>query len=357
MTFRHVHLLLAFIPIIASHARADSITLRRSLTAQPGSAITLADAAELEGPAAEALADLIIIESADDLPVHTSGDRRLELALVRDRLDAQPGVNWAFLSLRGSEARVRTHTPTAGLTPRAEPARIATTVQPVTLDQLDPGSIRALAQRVLLRILKVEPEDLRVTWSASDDGLLDQQVSTRTVHVQPIGSSARMPLSVTIYQGDRIASRETVRAGIQVRRTAGVIAKAAPRGTTLTPEHVTRRVMWLDPGTDPASSFVGQVTTRRLEPGAIVETADVSPPLIVERGKVIMLHCIAGAIALKTPARALESGRDGQTIRLEMIRTGKRITARISGTPNGPVRAVLVVSTDEKTHQNQGDQP
>jgi len=357
MIFRHSHLALACLALATGAALADSITLRRSLSVEPGSAITLADAAELEGPAAEALAGLILIDSADTLPRHTSGDRRLELALVRERLDAHPGINWAFLSLRGSETRVRTEAPKINRGPVTTTAEADSPDQPETLDQLDPGSIRALAHRVLLRILKVGPEDLRVKWSESDAELLDQQVEGRTIHVQPIGSSARMPLSVTIYDGDRIARRETVRADIQVRRTARVIGKAAPRGTVLSPEHVTTRVMWLDPGTDPAPAVVGEVTTRRLDPGAIVETADVAPPLIVERGKVVMLHCVAGAVALKTPARALEQGRDGETIRLEMIGTGRRVTARVSGTPNGPVRAVLVVPTDAEATQNQGDQP
>jgi flagella basal body P-ring formation protein FlgA len=350
MILRTTQSVLAALAISAGPAVADSITLRRSVEIAPNTPITLADVATLDGPAAEELGGLVVADSIDDLP-GGAGARRLELSVVRGLIDADPRTNWAFLSLRGAETLVRTDGPRVEAARKAEPpAPVAEEQHPETLEQLDPGSIRALAQRVLIRILRVEPGDLRATWSAKDAELLDQQVGGRNIHVQPLGSSRRLPLRVTVYEGDRMTLNRVIRAEIEVRRTAQVVARAAPRGTMLTEDHVTPRAMWLAPDIDPAATVVGEVAARRLDPGAIIEAGDVAPPMIVGRGKVTMLHCVAGAVALRTPARALEDGRDGETIRFEMLSTGKRVTARITGTPNGPVRAVLAMPSAADHH-------
>jgi len=287
----------------------------------------------------------VLIERYDTLPRTPDGTRRLDLQTVRDALDDHPAVNWAFLTLRGTAVRLRTERP------KIEPAETADPTQtqpdPDAPQPILPGSIRELANRVLLKILKVEPDALRVRWSPSDDELLDQPVDGRVIHAEPIGRSSRIPLSVTIYDGDRIVRTETVRADITVRRPVFVVAKPIRRGAVIKPEHFTPRTVWVKPDVAPARSVAGETATRRLDPGTIIENDDVSPPIAVERGEIVMLHCIAGAVALKTPARALDDARAGEVIELEMQATGKRVTARI----NGPGRAVLAVPTTQQAKQ------
>ncbi|USN98093.1 MAG: flagellar basal body P-ring formation protein FlgA [Phycisphaeraceae bacterium] len=322
---------------IGPTASGDSIVLRRSVEAGEGP-VTLSRIADLEGPKAEALADVIIADDAALLPIAGAHARRVDVALVRERLEGQPGVNWAFVTLRGTATRL------------VEPARTAieaespappTSAAPAERPEqaVIPGTIRALAQDVLLKILRVEAEDLRVRWPDRYDDFLNEPVNGRLIHVQPIGQSARIPLSITVYDGDRIVREETVRAEIRVRRRAHVASRPLARGTRLVPDDYSTRVLWLDPGELPAASVDDQVTTRMVEPGSAIEESDIAPPFVVERGEVVMLRCIAGAVMLQSTARALEAGRDGDVIRFELTSNGERVMARM----NGRGKAVLVV--------------
>ncbi|HHN77474.1 MAG TPA: hypothetical protein ENK11_02205, partial [Phycisphaerales bacterium] len=233
-------------------ARADTITLHRSAVIEPGAAVRLSDIAELEGPRAEALASFILIDDTDELPRGVSpGTRRLGLSMIRERLKSEPGVNWAMLGLRGSAVLISHPS-----TPRPEPGGRESARQKKGAARPEqrvlPGSIRALARDVLLDILKVGSEDLRVRWPDRKSAFLDEPVAGRTVHIQPLGRSSRLPLSVTVYEGDRIVRTETVRTDIRVRRPARVVSSALPRGSVLSEKNTTRRVLWLEPGVTPA---------------------------------------------------------------------------------------------------------
>lgn len=328
--------LLAGLGIAPAHA--DSITLRRSVVLEGQGPVRLADVADLDGPRARSLSDVVVVESPTLLPRDEHRGRRLDMALVRDRLTAEPGVNWAFLTVHGSSVLLREPPPKVD---RAEAPRADTREDPS--EPIDtpivPGTVRALAHDVLLKILKVRPEDLRVRWPERHSGFLDEPVDGRLIHVQPLGSSSRIPLSITVYEGDRIVRTESVRADLSVRRRAFVVSRAVTRGTRLDAPHATERLMWLDPGVAPALEVLGQTTTRRLEPGSVVQVSDIEPPLVVQRGEIVALHCVAGAVVLRSRARALESARDGEAVRLELTATGQRVTARM----NGKGRAVLAV--------------
>lgn len=338
--FAHLLILLAFAwPV--GRAGADSITLRRDVVIEPGVAVRLSDIADLVGPRAEALAGVVIAADTAELPRDTvRGARRLDLSVIRERLKSAPGVNWALITLRGSSVRIR---PPGHESIKATPTQAPRRPENEPPQAIIPGTIRALARDVLLDILKVPAADLRVRWPKRQDAFLDEPVAGRTVHVQPIGRSSRLPLSVTVYDGDRIVRTETVRASIAVRREASVVSAAVRRGTPLTGENTNRRVLWLDPGISPAADAIGKVTSRRLEPGSVIETGDVQPPLVVDRGEIVSLHCVAGAVMLRCEARALQPGRDGEVIRLEMLTSHEKVSARMSGKG----RAVMVVPPAE----------
>ncbi|MBZ0172365.1 MAG: hypothetical protein K8E66_08305, partial [Phycisphaerales bacterium] len=278
-------------------ANADSITLRRTVTVEPSAPITLGQIADLEGQAAGALAHVVLIEDPGTLPIAGAHARRLGVSVIRERLEAEPGVNWAFLSLRGQSVwLVPPALPVEFENSAEQVARLDTTEPPE--QNIMPGTIRAVAHGVLLKILRVEADDLRVRWPDRHDEFLDEPVNGRLIHVQPIGKSARVPLSITVYDGDRIEREETVRAELRVRRSVYVISRAAARGTRLTAQDTTARVLWLDPGVAPVADALDQVTTRRLEPGSVIEVGDIEPPLVIERGETISLRCIAGAVML-----------------------------------------------------------
>ena len=338
---------------IGGHAGADSITLRRSTETEGDAPIRLADIAVLAGPRAEALGGVVIVESADLLPMAGDRGHRLDVSIVRAKLKDEPGVNWAFLTLRGTGVRLFEPSPTVDLS--APPERVSRTdaADPVA-QKIVPGTIRAIAYEVLLNILRVERADLRVRWPERHAEFLDEPVDGRLIEVEPIGKSARIPLKITVYDGDTIVRTESVRAGIHVHRLVHVVSRAIPRNTRLTTDATSTRELWVDPSVAPAGAVVGQMTTRRLEPGSVIQVGDVEPPVVIERGEKISLHCIAGAVVLKSSARALESGRDGEVIRLELIGpTRERVMARVAGRG----RAVLVVPSGADSRHTKGKRP
>lgn len=329
-----------FLLVASAHCvRADTVTIRPGVTLEKVGPVTLEMIATLEGPRALALADVIVAKTPDTLPSAGSPlTRKLDLRTIRDAISNEPGVNWAFISIRG---RGITLTLPGARPLDLGPEDVAGLAKPLRtgLTDLPAGSVGAFARGVVRSILRVPDKDLRIVWPARHAEFLTSLVGTQTLHVQPIGASDRMPLSFTVYDGDRIVRTERVRAEIRVRRDVLVVSRPLRRGIEIGPADFTSRSSWIGPGFDPASDVVGQVTSRRLEPGLIIQIGDVTPPLVIERGELIILHCIAGAVAIKSPARALSDARDGETISVEMESTGRRVIARASG----PGTAVLIV--------------
>jgi flagella basal body P-ring formation protein FlgA len=342
-------LALLFALLLAIGARADTITLKRSVTIAPDTPVTLGMIADLDGAHAQRLGMLVITESPDTLPRQNPGEAgapprwTLDLGSVRAAIEADPSVNWAFLTLRGRDLTLigpdrRPLSETAPTPHSDEP-----TDRPEEgITVFDEGTVGHFARGVVRSILRVRDDDLRIVWNTRDAELLGEPVGERTVHVQRIGSSDRMPLEVTIYKGDRIERTETVRADITVRRRVHVLARPLHREAPITPADFTTRESWIGPGVEPAPEVQGRVASRRLEAGMIIEIADITPPLVVERGELITLHCISGAVAIRSPARALADAREGETVAVEMEGTGRRVLARM----NERGHAVLVVRAD-----------
>lgn len=336
---KRIALAILLLVVLAHCVRADTVTIKPGVTLENKGPVTLEMIATLDGPRALALADVIIAETPDDLQSAGSpSSRMLDLRTIRDAISKEPGVNWAFISIRGRGVTLTL--------PSAQPIDLGTEDVPglakparTGLTDLPAGSVGAFARSVVRSILRVPDKDLRIVWPVRHAEFLTLPVGTQTLHVQPIGTSDRMPLLFTVYDGDRIVRTERVRAEIRVRRDVHVMSKPLRRGLEIGPADFTSRSSWVGPGADPASDVIGQVTSRRLEPGSIIQIGDVTPPLVIERGELIMLHCIAGAVAIKSPARALSDARDGETISVEMESTGRRVVARASG----PGTAVLVV--------------
>ena len=96
---------------------------------------------------------------------------------------------------------------------------------------------------------------------------------------------------------------------------------------------------WLTPDIVPATldDCVGAEAKSRLDVGQTLTQAHVVPPIVVSRGEQVMVHYLSGPVILKTKARALEDGRVGERIRLEVIGSKRRLEARV----DAPGRAVV----------------
>lgn len=311
--------------IAAGAARAQStIALRTLARVEPGHAITLADVAELTGPDAQDLAGVVVFT-----PAEAAVNARVDLARVRSQIERNPKVNLGRLSFSGASCTIRTAISDAPAAPTA-PA-----LTPISQGE----TVRNRVEDRIAAAMGVPAADLRLAFEDHPD-LLALSTAGRTIAIQPTATSDRMPISVRVYQGDRLLTQATIRVGIMVRRDVVIALAPLNRGGTPKADTLDTQEQWLPPSVIPAKmdQVVGSVVRGRVEAGKVVMAKDVEPPIVVQRGDIINIDCIAGTVVVSTTARAKEPGREGDVIQLQSLNSKKSFSARV----NGPGRAILV---------------
>lgn len=326
--------------LLATTALAqDAIRLRRSVRLDDARPITLGLIADLTGPMAEGLAGIVIVEEpefAGPLPWI-----EIDPVRVREAIEAGRRINWGRITLSGGTCLVRLAAPVAE-TPRSVGAR-RDQDEPQPVEMSGPPVVRQAVAGRIATYLGVEPVDLRLGFSPGDRALLGMSTLGRRVEAKPMGSAARMPLSVSVYEGDRIVASKSIRVRVLVRRRVALARGEPGRGDVLGEGDVLVETRWLAPGVQLAKpeAVIGSAVRSRLEAGRVITRRDIEPPIVVRRGELVRVHCLAGTVVLKTTARALARGRDGELIEFESLTSKHRFFARM----NGPGRAVTVANT------------
>jgi flagella basal body P-ring formation protein FlgA len=313
--------------------QADTIALRTFVRVSPGAALTISDLAELSGPDAEAQGGVVVVSgSASRAPGSTM---TVDLARVREALEKQAKLNFGRLTLSGTTCLVRV----------VAPEQAAPVVKHTSTPAAPTGE--TVRDRVAARIavaLAAAPSDLKLSFEDQAD-LLAMSTAGRTVTIQPTAMGDRIPMSIRVYEGDTIVSQGTARVGVQVLREVLVAKTTLSRGMTANADALDTDHQWLTPTAAPATrdQAVGAVIRGHVEAGKVVMQRDVEPPVIVKRGDLVTVDCIAGTVVVGTTARAKEPGRDGQVIEFQSLQSKKTFQARV----NGAGRAVLVAPGDE----------
>lgn len=318
-------------------ARAqDSVRLREAVSRPLPGSITLADVAELTGDEAAKLAGVVV--QADAAPGETS----ISIAAVRVLLEARDDVNWGRLELRGGTCRVSIGAPEPA---KPQPARAKPAAAPV---EIPSGPIvRTLVADRIMAALKAPAADLRLTFDERDAGLLNTSVVGRTSDITLVGTAASQPVSVTLYEGERIVASGTVRVGVQVRRFAAVLTDDVGRGDALTPASVAGEERWLPHTIDclTPEDAQGRVARAAFPRGKVIEATDVQAPLVVKKGELVRVHCVNGSFVVKTTARALADARLGESVTLQPVGSNRTFQARM----DAPGIAVLTSTGNDDT--------
>lgn len=317
-------LILVLMVLVAAVARAQGVvTLRPVARLEIGLPVTLGDVATLTGEA-EALAGLVLIESPMD---EAGADRRLSvtLASVREALTRSAGFAGGRVTIRGESCRVILRAAPAP----SEPSAGEMTVEP------KPGtlglSVRDHVEARLRLTLGVDAEHLQLTFSEKDAALLASPTAGWTVDVQPVGSSATMPMRITMYDEAGNIRDETVRVGVRVLREVVRTTRALRRGSALTPEDYEVDSAWLAPDVPYIEPMAAGTIRLRRSTGAgeMLTAAHAEQAEVVGRGEIVSVHVISGTIVMRSPARALEAGRIGDVIELEPLQGGGVFTAEV----------------------------
>lgn len=328
-------------------ARAQgTITLRPVARVEAAAPITLADIADLIGDEAQKLAAVRV----DGEPLPDGGDGWLTVSVerVRSVLRTRKDANWGKLTLMGKSCAVRRLDPPKAEEPAAQPV-----VQPAPAEEAWPvgATVRPLVAAKISEVLGVGPDDLRLTFDQGDKALLDLAMTGRRAEIQPVGSSDRMPMQVTVFEADRIVTSGTVRVDVKVKRAVLIVRQALSRGQKIGPDDFSTDTQWLAPKAKPATTtgVIGSVAKSSVRSGKMLEEGDIESPVIVRKGDLVTVHCLSGLVKLETVARATGPGRDGDVVNFT-TQDGKRtFQARMSG------RGRAVALSDGEAPQ--GDRP
>lgn len=313
-------------------ALAQSVVeLRPSARIAPGAPLTLGQIAVLTGDDALTLTDVPLAPKDGDAGSTISIDD------VRAAIKAHGRINWGRLTLRGATCLVSRDAPDAAPAPAAPGAAPTPILPPAPIE----GTVRAAAITRLAQVLGVTPEDIKATFQPADEDVLRLPTSGRSVEIHAAGASDKLPLAITLFEGNRIIASRTIRADVQVRRTVLIAVAPKHRGDTLTADDVRDEPRWMGPTATPASrdDAIGTTVQSHLHTGDPIMQADVAPIVIVAKGEVVSIRCISGSVVLATRGRATAAGRTGDVVQFQSLDGKRAFFARIDGKGRAVVAA------------------
>ncbi len=320
--------------LAAGPARAQTtVALRPQATIAPGLPVLLQDVATLTGPDSERLGAVRLLDTAT--PGHGAGRASIDLPQVRGALEAA-GVNWGRVAVSGTRCDLSAPDPI--MAPRhAGPAGDRRAFVPV--DALPPGSMRALVAARLADLYALPPADVRICFRGGrdDTAFLDRPLAAgERVEASPGSASVsgRVAIRVDIYEGARVAAARTITVDVLVRRAAARVAAPVAAGSELDAANLSTEEVWMSPAATvpPApGQLAGQTARHALDPARAIDHDDTRSPVVVKRGESVWVHVLSGTVAMKAKARALEAGRDGDEVALQLEGSRKTFKARLSG--------------------------
>ena len=192
---------------------------------------------------------------------------------------------------------------------------------------------------------------LRRTLGNETGSDLDIALSERLAPIA-VGPEEEIDLAVDILSYDRVTGRFSARvsanaaaAPVTLRGRAypvsevPVLTRNIARGETIEPDDIA--MVWQRSSrlgrnviTD-AALLVGMAARRSLRAGRIVRSNDVETPKIVAKGDLVSLVFIRGALQLTAIVRALESGAEGDIVRVVNPRSRKIVEMIVTAPGRG----------------------
>lgn len=312
-----------------------TVSLRVGARVVEGEPITLGMIADLSGPLAERLGGLVI-EPEGGARAGSLGPGTVSIGRVRDLV---LGVaEESSVLVRGTACELRVRKPVADV-----PVASRQHTQPS--ETKESTTLRDQISAHLAAMFAADEDSIRLTFDDRDSALLATLIEGRVAEVRAVGSGQRVPLSVAVYEGDRVVAEGTVRVEVSLKRAVAVLSRELSRGETVGPEHFTTQERWLDADDDSctAEQALGQMTRRRVRTGETLTPDLLEPPVLVSRGDIVIVRSVMGAAVVRLRARAMSDGRLGEQIELEHTsqESGRDRRSRITACVIGPGRALI----------------
>ena len=331
----------AMLMVAVPSLMADTITLRTSATnTGDTSTIKLSEVADLDGPAAQAWADLIISECADQSEI------RLTIRDIRERLD-EAGVHWGRVNLNGREVVVQTRTTDVSNPPAAmKPIQVGgnsevvktRTVASAASSEASSRTLRGAVTRFLIKTLGTTPDSLKITFDTADQSWLDESIDESRYQISAMSDllfTDRLDLEIRRWTEGRPGERRILKVKPLIRCTIAEAAVGLPRHQPIKEEQVKAIEAWLTPSQrsirlEPID-VIGRVPVAPLKAGTMFRARDIRAVKLIDRGDQVVVRCLVGGAAISLKAKAESPGGLGETIELRRGRERETFTAVITG--------------------------
>jgi len=272
-----------------------------------GEMIRLADVAQLEGPAAEALAGLEIGRAPTPGRMRTVSGETILGALRRHGVDFE---------------RVRYVIPPVVHVQRHAQEVAASAIRDIVHDYLG-GQIDRAGGHVAVHGVEVPGPVL----------LAPGPYRSRVTRQRESPLAGRTQLMVEFLQADRVVSAVPVTAQIAVFEDIYVTRHAVPAGTVVTAEDVLterRDVSTLPRGMiTRAADAVGKETKMALPPLTPLRHEQLGTPALVRRGEVVTLVAESGALVITTTGEVRENAARGDQVHVLNQSSGAEVVGRV----------------------------
>lgn len=321
---------------VAGDAVADTVRLLAEAGID-GPAVRLADVAELDGPLALSMSDVVVGAFGEG-----AAETKITLAAVREALDREH-ANWGRLSLVGF-ASCRVHRAGEAITapdptPEIEPVKsvaAANVGEPIDLDKpvtLGSAIVDALAQSV-----GADRADLHIDVPERFRELMGRSLLHTRYQIEPTtsGRVGLVPLFVRqLDEAGRVVESFPLQMTVKRRVLGLVTTRPIGRDDVFTADNVELREIWLEtdgqlPLTD-RQALDGLVAAGVMRPGTPLYPTAVAQPLLIQRGDTVTVRVVVGDLVVTTLARATQAGAMGELITLKSIDRRETLTGTVTG--------------------------
>jgi len=337
--------------VVCEHATGDTVRIY-DVTGSNGPDILLSQVAELDGEYASQFANVVV----GTLP---EGEAQVELATasILSAMQAQ-GASLGRIDLRGfgrcTVHRTFAHQSRADVSDNDPPVmNVEARVHGEAVTLNTPMTVRALIERQIAERLGLGLHEMQITFNDRDRVLLNQSAVAGRFDVEPVVEPALGAVSFRVYAyrgTQRVDNGQMVTGRVQQRVLAVIAGSAIQRDTPINRRQVRLTEVLIDRAdqvylSDP-SVVTGLVASRNIEPGELITSDQIQMPIAVHRRQRVTVELRSGGIRISFNGMAHADGAIGDTVEVENLQTGERITATVIA--RGRVEAGIPTSQERQ---------
>ncbi|MFG0328739.1 MAG: flagellar basal body P-ring formation chaperone FlgA [Phycisphaerales bacterium] len=314
---------------------ADRVVLRSTMAIEQDATaqIALGQIADLEGDYAESLAAIVVTQwEPGDAP------DKITIRKVRTALE-QAEVNLGRVALSGSECRLerrRERVKRPAIAPsESDSADDEAPEWKWAADWMEEATVRGHVGRfVAIDRLARSPHEVQLSFDPTQ-GSLERAVVDEVVEIVPEGTpnSGRWPLLINVYRHDEVVLSFRTLVDVRTLDRVVIVRRDLPRGHALGHGDLREESRLLPPHPEPAvnrsQDAHGMVTAARLNEGQILRENDLEAPIRVKRNREINFRAMHSGFIVRVRAKALEDGRVGDIIRIQLLMDRSEHLARV----------------------------